>query len=107
MKIFISTPLRGKTKEWIEEYRRKQIAVAKRIYGEDAEIIDNFLPEKILTSHNRLYCLGISLQMLSEADVAIFPAHPESCRGTSIEYDCAGKYGIDRVILPHNLPDGE
>lgn len=107
MKIFISTPMRGKTKEWIKEYRRKQIAAAKGIYGEDVEIIDNVLPEKIVTSCKPLYRLGIELQMLSEADVAIFPTHPEACRGTSIEYDCAGKYGIDRVILPHNLPDIE
>lgn len=43
MKVFISQPMRGLAEREVKLNRLKAIENIKRLYGDDAEIIDNYL----------------------------------------------------------------
>ncbi len=99
-RLFISQPMRDKTKEEILAAREKAIESARKHLGEDVEIIDSFLgdvqsPEGALRP---LWCLGKSLELLATADVAYFAKGWETARGCKIENECAIEYGVDMVI---------
>ena len=96
MKLFISQPMKGKTKEEILADREKAIASAFRHFNERPEVIDSYF-EDAPTDANPLWYLGKSLQLLSTADVAYFAKGWEEARGCRIENTCAIEYGIDVI----------
>lgn len=96
MKLFISQPMRGKTKEEILAVREKAIASAKKHFGEKVEVIDSYF-ESAPADATPLWYLGKSLQLLSTADVAYFAEGWEEARGCRIENTCAIEYGIDVI----------
>lgn len=93
MKLFISQPMKGKTKEEIQAEREKAIASAFRHFNEKPEVIDSYF-EDAPADANPLWYLGKSLQLLSTADVAYFAEGWEKARGCRIENTCAIEYGI-------------
>lgn len=96
-KVFISQPMRDKTDEEIIAERNAAIEQLKNKYPDtNIEIIDSFMQG---TPHDAkpLWFLGKSLQMLSEADIAVFIGDWSEYRGCRIEYTCAREYGIDTV----------
>ena len=93
MKLFISQPMKGKTKEEILAEREKAIASAFRHFNEKPEVIDSYF-EDAPADANPLWYLGKSLQLLSTADVAYFAEGWEKARGCRIENTCAIEYGI-------------
>ena len=93
MKLFISQPMRGKTKEEILAAREKAIASATRHFGETPEVIDSYF-ENAPADANPLWYLGKSIELLSTADVAYFAKGWEEARGCRIENTCAIEYGI-------------
>lgn len=93
MKLFISQPMRGKTKEEILATREKAIESAFRHFEEKPEIIDSYF-ENAPGDANPLWYLGKSLELLSTADVAYFAKGWEEARGCRIENTCAIEYGI-------------
>lgn len=93
MKLFISQPMKGKTKEEILAEREKAIASAFRLFNEKPEVIDSYF-EDAPADANPLWYLGKSLQLLSTADVAYFAEGWEKARGCRIENTCAIEYGI-------------
>lgn len=96
-KLFISQPMRGKTKEEILATREKAIASAERELGEKVEVIDSYFADAP-TDANPLWYLGKSIELLSTADVAYFAKGWEDARGCRIENTCAIEYGIELVI---------
>ena len=92
-KLFISQPMRGKTDEEILATRELAIESAKRIVGEDVEVIDSFF-QNVPADAKPLWYLGKSLELLATADVAYFAAGWELARGCKIENLCAIEYGI-------------
>ena len=96
MKLFISQPMRGKTKEEILAVRLKAIESAERNLGEKVEVIDSYF-ENAPADATPLWYLGKSLQLLSTADVAYFAKGWEEARGCRIENTCAIEYGIDVI----------
>ena len=96
-RLFISQPMRGKTKEEILAVRKKAIESAERELGETVEVIDSYF-EDAPTEANPLWYLGKSLELLSTADVAYFANGWEEARGCKIENTCAIEYGIELVI---------
>lgn len=97
-RVFISQPMNGKQKWEIMEDRRKAIEYAKEIRGEDVEIIDSYLEGPEWNVHP-LKCLAKSLDLMADADLAIFVTPWQSARGCQIEHDCAEKYGIESVCI--------
>lgn len=103
IKIFISQPMRNKTREEILLEREKlKIAIKRDIFpNENIELINSVLDEND-AKNKPLWCLGKSIQLLSEADVVIFTEDYAKARGCRVERICAGYYGIKAYITFYN-----
>lgn len=101
IKIFISQPMRDKTKEEILAELNKAISLVKEKYGEDAEIIDSYFADFEENKYKivPLAYLAKSIELLSTADVAVFCKGWENARGCKIENQCAIEYGIPVMFL--------
>ena len=94
-KLFISQPMKGKTKEEILAVRKRAIENAKAVMDDDVEIIESYFED-----YNPddgcvpLKYLSKSLELLADADIVYFAKGWESARGCRIEYQCATDYGI-------------
>lgn len=94
MRVFISQPMNGKTYSEIKNERKKAIeAVRKEYPDEEIKIIDNLLEEDYEIA-NPMWCLGNSITLLSDADLAYFADGWQDARGCRIEFECAMAYGI-------------
>lgn len=92
--LFISQPMNGKTKkEILAERDRAMIQAAKRI-GEPVFVLDSVLNDSPEGVNRPLWCLGRSLQIMAEADVAYFTKGWDKARGCRIEHMCADEYGM-------------
>lgn len=96
-KLFISQPMKDKSDEEILATREKAIESARRIIGEDVEVIDSFF-QNAPADARPLWFLGKSLELLATADIAYFAKGWETARGCRIENTCAIEYGIETVI---------
>lgn len=91
--VFISQPMKDKTDEEIEIERNAIIQKLEEKYGDNFEIIDSFL--KGLPHDVRpVWCLGLSLELLSNADVCVFARGWNEARGCSIEHKVCEEYHI-------------
>jgi len=95
-KVFISQPMKGKEKKEIEGERKNIVDAVKALGG---EVIDSILSEEIVSKNKPLWCLGQSLQMLAEADVAIFLPGWKEARGCVAERYCCQNYEIDAIEI--------
>ena len=96
-KLFISQPMRGLTDEEILKAREEIRARAEQAIGEPVELIDSFIkdyPKEIINKSIPLWCLGKSIQLLSQADIAYFGGNWRNARGCKIEHEVARIYGI-------------
>lgn len=99
-KLFISQPMRGKSNEEILAERGLAIATAKEYLNEDIEVIESFFQDEPGVKNKPLFFLGISLELLSDADVAYFAPGWQDARGCRVERTCAEEYGIAIVDCP-------
>ena len=97
MKIFISQPMRGKTKEEILSVRQLAIEEAERELGERVEVIESYFEDAPNDGNVPLWHLGKSSVLLSSADAVYFAKGWEDARGCRIERICAEQYGV-RII---------
>ena len=97
IKLFISQPMKGKTKEEILAVRERAIESAERHLGEKVEVIDSYFEDAPTDGNVPLYHLGKSIMLLSTADVAYFAKGWEEARGCRIENTCAIEYGLDVI----------
>lgn len=91
-KLFISQPMRGKTDEEILQEREAAISAAKKIAGEDVDVLDTFFQGADLTKP--LEYLGESIKMLAQADIIYLARGWKEARGCRIEHACAIEYGV-------------
>lgn len=100
MKVFISQPMNGKSEQEILKERElliKQVKERFASYGE-IEILDSYFKDYEPSSGNiGLKFLAKSIELLADADVAIFANGWEFARGCRIEHLCAKEYGIDII----------
>lgn len=91
-KLFISQPMKGKTDEEIEAERAKALEEAKKVLGEDVEIIDSFFKG---APHDAkpLWFLGKSFELMSTADIVYFAKGWKAFRGCVMEHAAAINYG--------------
>lgn len=97
MKIFISSPMRGKTYEQLINERKQIINSIEPLIPTDVEFINSIIKDPI--EHPPLWYLGTALQMLSGADMAVFSKGWDKARGCRIEYQCAKEYGIPTLEI--------
>lgn len=98
MKVFISQPMKGLTKQEIKLNRAEAIENIKRLYGNNVEIIDNYFDN----NEKPLFNLGKSIELLSAADVIYLCKGWNKARGCNIEYMCASDYGI-KIIFENGV----
>lgn len=99
-KIFISQPMKDKTKGQIEKEREQAFSTLHNKFGDNFEIIDSVLDLRDVENVNKpLYYLSKSLELLSTADYAVFLSGWDKARGCLIEKECCDKYGIETIIL--------
>ena len=103
-KVFLSVPMKGRTKEDIESSLAKMKAVASAyLLGEDVEFINTFVEEKppyeMDPNHNAVWYLGASLQKLAECDLVVNLDCRWNYAGCRIENDVAAAYGIPVLQL--------
>lgn len=101
MKIFISQPMNGLSEDAILKQRNKAIESITeqfKINGEEVEIIDSYF--KDYNPNNGcipLKYLSKSLELLADADLALFVGEWSSARGCIIEHECSIAYGINTL----------
>lgn len=92
-KVFISQPMRGKSKDEILDERKRIIKEIQSLIG-DHEVLDTYFDDFGECSKPLQY-LAKSLWMLADADYAYFATGWQNARGYRIEHDCAVAYGIE------------
>lgn len=95
MKVFISQTMNNKTPEEIKQ-NTERIADIIHARFPDAEIIDSYITdfESLEINNKSVYCLGKSIILLAEANIAVFEAGWHKARGCRIEHAVAKEYGI-------------
>lgn len=99
VKVFISQPMKGLTEKEILDKRNEAIKRIKNdleCMWQDIEIIDSYFedydPSKGCIP---LKYLAKSLELLADADLALFIGDWVKYRGCKIEHECAKQYGIN------------
>ena len=97
-KLFISQPMRNKTKDEILRERETAIKTASELFSDDVEIIDSYFEDyDPKNGCIPLKYLSKSLELLADADIAYFCPGCDAARGCKIENQCAVEYGIERI----------
>lgn len=94
-KLFVSVPMKGRTKEEIKASIQKMKKIAEIYEGEELELIDGYVqdnPPK--DSKEAILFLGKSLEKLAQADVFIGICQSYDWNGCYIERETAERYGI-------------
>ena len=107
-KLFVSVPMKGRTREEIDQSILVLKQIAEIYEGEPLMLINSFVtntpPED---THQAVWYLGQSIMKLSEADVFIGIEESYDWSGCHIELEVACKYGIKvyrvpaRYVIPH------
>ena len=99
-KVFISQPMNGLTDSQIFDKREEIIKELHEIYGSaNILVMNTYINEDAPAESNPgLWYLGKSLQILAEADLAVFAEGWKNARGCRIEHECAKEYGISIVM---------
>lgn len=97
IKVFISQPMVDKSEEEILNTRRVAILEINNMFpNENIEVIDSFIPDNP-HSDKPIWCLGESLQYLSDAQFVYFCKGWKKARGCKIEHAVAVAYKIPHV----------
>lgn len=99
-KLFISCPMKGRTKANIKNSMARMHKIAELVFDEDLEPIDTYIPDSAPEGVNRgIWYLGESIKMMAEADYFIGIGYSEVFRGCTIERDTAVAYKIPIVTM--------
>lgn len=97
MSVFISQPMNGKETEEIEWERDELVKELKKYLGEDIKILDTIF--HFAEDVPSLVYLGRSIEVLTQADLAVFMDGWGNARGCRIEHQAAKNYGIPTLEL--------
>lgn len=98
-KVFISMPMKNRSKENIEKSIEKAKKLTKVLLGDDLEFIHTEVKEKVPyeNGNQAIYCISKSLEILSQADVFVCVGLPYF-----IEWDAKGCRIEDEVFRLYN-----
>ena len=100
MNVFISQPMRNRSEEEIKAERQKIMEYVQKFYpNEKAEEINSFFDMDVQSKNVPLRMLGMSLELLAEADVAVFADGWSMARGCRVEHFAAILYDIPIIDL--------
>lgn len=107
-KLFISCPMKGRTKENIKDSIIRMHKISELVFDEDLEVIDTYIPDSAPIGVNQgVWYLGESIKRMAEADYFIGIGYSEVFRGCNLEYQVAQDYGIrtTNVDIQNTMPD--
>lgn len=96
-KVFISLPMKNKTRAEILTEQKKILARVYEELGESVMLVESYMRE--LYSQKPLECLGENIKRIAHADYVVFADGWENSRGCVIERMCAEKYGVPILEL--------
>lgn len=91
MKVMISQPMKGKTKEQILEERKHAVKLLKE---QGHEVVDSIVKDIDVCAHVALFDLAKSLEIMSKCDGVCFIGDWRNARGCRIERSVAEEYGL-------------
>lgn len=97
--VFISQPMAGRDDDTILAERNAAIAKVRELYNDDVAVISTFFKTVPYSKRPGLYCLGKAVQMMAEADLAVFCDGWRDARGCIVEHICAESYGVEILEL--------
>jgi len=100
MNVFISQPMKNRNEKDIKSERKSVMSYIKKLYkNEEVKEINSFFEMDVQSKNVSLRMLGMSLELLAEADIAVFVDGWSLARGCKIEHDAAKAYGIKIIDL--------
>lgn len=100
MKIFISQVMRNKSEDEILSERETIKEIVKERLGNNVEFIDSYFEDYNPNSGCiPLKYLAKSLELLADADIAVFGKDWEYARGCVVEHKCSVEYGIGIMYM--------
>lgn len=99
-KLFISCPMKGRTKENIKKSMEQMHKIAEIMFDQKLEVIPTYIedaPPK--DSHEAVWYLGKSIQLMAEADFFVGVGYSEFFKGCMVESEVARQYGIASIHL--------
>ena len=103
-KLFISCPMKGRTKENILKSMEGMHKYAELMFGEELEVIHTYVEEEPPYKNGKeaVWYLGKSLELLSQADYFVGIRWEEEWNGCRIERETAELYGIPMQLIDIN-----
>ena len=100
-KVFISQPMNGESDDEIIALRDRIMSKMPALTGEDVEFreIPSFFQRDKMRGMNAVRMLGMAIELLSDADVAVFAPGWQYARGCRIENRIAKDYSIPVIEL--------
>ena len=99
-KLFVSQPMRDKSKKEIKLHRNIALINTIRKTGENIQLINSWInqdpPESVKNAG--LWYLGKSLITLAKADIVYFCKGWQDYRGCKCEYTAALEYGLEIIM---------
>lgn len=106
VKVFISQPMKGLSDADIQYQRDVAIQHAKtwckdKYPDKEVAIIDSFFQDykPDPNSNNAVKYLSKSIDLLADADLAVFAGAWDTARGCKIEHTIATEYGIETLAV--------
>lgn len=101
MKVFLSLPMHGYSREGIlDEMAKMELAIEKLYDVKDIEFIMNHdcIPRKGV-KHPRPYCLASAIEKIADCDLVVFHPYYRQANGCMIEYEVCNRYHINAYVL--------
>lgn len=99
-KLFISQPMNGKSEEDIRKVRKIAVKQAKKVLGEDVEVLETYID--LGEDAKPLEYIGESIKILAKADIVFMCDDWHKYRGCYIEQLCATNYYIPIIFKLNN-----
>lgn len=104
-KLFVSVPMKGRTKEAIRHSMNKMHKIAEAMAEEPMECINSWIKEEPPADCRNagVWYLGKSIQLLSNADYFIGVSDPWRWKGCMVEDMAAQEYGIKKFNVDSDV----
>lgn len=93
-RIFISLPMSNKSEEEIKEELDKRKSLLEQL---SFEVADTYIENSPNVKNIALWCLGRSLEIMANCDIAYFCKGWQKARGCLVEYEAAVQYGLQVI----------
>ena len=93
-KVFISLPMANKAEEEIKREIDKRKTAFQQL---GFQVADSFIEENAAVQNFGLWCLGKSLETMSNCDIAYFCKGWQKARGCLVEYEAAVQYELQVI----------